>query len=56
MEDKIASSNDQLLEDIDIDKCMTGEEGKLWDSPHRLYQEDEQKLIKDSGKVSLLLG
>ena len=57
VEDKIASSNDQLLEDIDIEKCMTGEEVKLWDSAHRLYREDEQKLVKDSGKVyALILG
>jgi hypothetical protein len=36
---------------------MTGEEAKLWDSAHRSYQEDEQKLIKDSGKVcALILG
>jgi hypothetical protein len=36
---------------------MTGEEAKLWDSAHRSYREDEQKLIKDSGKVyALILG
>ena len=57
IEEKIASSNDRLLEEIDIDKCMTGEEAKLWDSAHRSYREDEQKLIKDSGKVyALILG
>ena len=57
IEEKIASGNDKLLEDIDIDKCMTGEEAKLWDSAHRSYREDEQKLIKDSGKVyALILG
>ena len=57
IEEKIASSNDKLLEVIDIDKCMTGEEAKLWDSAHRSYREDEQKLIKDSGKVyALILG
>ena len=37
IEDKIASSNDRLLEAIDIAKCMTGEEAKLWDSAHRSY-------------------
>jgi hypothetical protein len=46
IDEKIAISRDRLLEDIDIDKCMTGEEAKLWDSAHRLYREDEQKLIK----------
>jgi hypothetical protein len=45
IEEKIASSNDKLQEDIDIDKCMTGEEAKLWDSAHRSYQEDEQKTL-----------
>jgi len=35
--EKIASSNDRLLEEIDINKCMTGEEAKLWDSAHRSY-------------------
>ena len=46
-----------MLEDIDIDKFMTGKEAKLWDSAHRSYREDEQKLIKDSGKVyALILG
>jgi hypothetical protein len=57
IDEKIASSNDRLLEEIDMDKCMTGEEAKLWDSAHRSYREDEQKLIKDSGKVyALILG
>ena len=37
IDEKIASSQDRLLEDIDIDKCMTGEEAKLWDSAHRSY-------------------
>ena len=55
IEEKIANSLDRLLEAIDIDKCMTGEEAKLWDSAHRLYREDEQKLKKDSGKVYALI-
>ena len=57
IEEKIAYSQDKLTDTIDIDKCMTGEEAKLWDSAHRSYREDEQKLIKDSGKVyALILG
>ena len=55
IDEKITSSNDRLLEDIDIDKCMTGEEAKLWDSAHKSYREDEQMLIKDSGKVYALI-
>jgi len=34
---------------------MTGEEAKLWDSAHKSYREDEQMLIKDSGKVYALI-
>ena len=57
IEEKIAYSEEKLTDTIDIDKCMTGEEAKLWDSAHRSYREDEQKLIKDSGKVyALILG
>jgi len=57
IDEKIASGKDKLLDYVDIDNCMTGEESKLWDSAHRSYCEDEQTLKKDSGIVyALLLG